>query len=340
MIMLCLGYQQEYYLNILCRAKPINSCRDFFWSLGVAAIARPIGAFIFGYIGDKYGRIKALKIAAVLAALSTCAVGLIPDFALIGSYAPAMLLVCRMVFIISLAGEVDGCKIYIVEKMGASCKNLAVGLTSFHSQSGAFLAAYLYALSLRIDPESYMWRINFLIGGVSGFAVIAMRRYLEESDSFLEVLASRKSSDEYVRRGDLLSLISQYKKQFLSAILINGILGCLYHFFIIFLNIFMSRVLAIDSLEEAGKRNLYLILIYGVASIVAGFCADRFNSLRQARSSIVLSILILLFWFGFSNSKAAMLPHLSFVCTFLLPFLDRIKLESLILAQNERWRYA
>ena len=78
-------------------------------------LIRPFGAVLFGHIGDKFGRKKALILSISLMAISTTLVGLLPTYQQIGVYAPYLLILCRLLQGLSICGEETGAAIFLVE---------------------------------------------------------------------------------------------------------------------------------------------------------------------------------------------------------------------------------
>ena len=88
-------------------------------AFGVFALAfmmRPIGSLVFGHIGDRYGRKRALMVSVSAMALSTFVIGLLPTYAQIGSLAPLILILLRMVQGVSVGGEYTTSIIFLVEQ--------------------------------------------------------------------------------------------------------------------------------------------------------------------------------------------------------------------------------
>jgi len=265
----------------------------FFMVFSIAFIARPIGSIIFGRIGDNYGRAKSAKIAAFLAAISTSLIAIIPDFSQIGIFATLILIIARMLFLLSLSGEIDSIRIYITEKTGPN-KNLAGGFVSFSSQVGALLAATAYHYAISSDAE-YLWRINFIIGGFGGVLVIFMRGYFKESLEFLQYKVKiRQNKASHL---GFFQVIKDIKIKFILALLINGCCGGIYHFLVIFLGTFLSKIAIIISADDAQIMNINLIIIYAIMSILAGFLGDRINLKKQILYSLSLSLLIIFIMF-------------------------------------------
>ena len=263
----------------------------FFGVFSAAVVVRPVGSIIFGIIGDRFGRAVAVKIGALLAALSTSLIGIMPGFKEIGLWAPVLLTFCRMLFLASLAGDVDATKVYVAEKIGISNRNLGNGIISSCSQIGALIAAVSYHVTIVYENFPELWRINFIIGGVAGLFVMLMRHYFQESEEFLLYKASKKTRPAL----DLgfLEIINRNKARFIIAILISGCIGGVYHFLVIFLGTFSSKVTTILTTHQAQLMTIKMIAIYAIISILAGFVADKVNPLKQIIITLFLSIFIL-----------------------------------------------
>jgi MHS family proline/betaine transporter-like MFS transporter len=265
--------------------------QNFFAVFSAAVIMKPVGAIIFGKIADKYGRATSVKFAAATAALSTTLIGLTPGFDYLGWWATGILTFCRMIFLMSLAGEIDTTRIYISEKMGSN-KNFANGILSFCSQSGALLAAISYHYATKSEIPD-LWRLNFIIGGSLGGLILLMRNYFQESEEFLKYKASRKnfskdSSDK------LLNIITLNKSKFITSLLISGCAGGIYHFLIIFFGTFNLKILNAFTREEAQLLNIILISTYSFAALISGWLADRIYPFKQIKLAIIISFILAL----------------------------------------------
>ncbi|KJV81043.1 sugar (and other) transporter family protein [Rickettsia hoogstraalii str. RCCE3] len=255
----------------------------FFAILSAAVIVRPLGSLIFGFIGDKYGRTKSIKISMFMSSISTGLIAITPSFEMIGIFATVILTLCRMVFLASLAGEVDGIKIYVAEKTGYNRKNLNIGIVSCCSQIGALLAAiaYYYASNSSIW---YLWRLNFFIGAIFGLFAILMGNFFKESSEFL-YYKNKPSSKSTIRQ-----IIKDNKLSFIIALLINGAIGGVYHFLVIFLGVFLTKIAFVNH-PEIRFMNIALTTTYGISAVFAGLLADKINPLRQITWALFVSII-------------------------------------------------
>lgn len=268
----------------------------FFAIFSATVIAKPFGSIIFGFISDKYGRIVSVKISIFLATISTALIGLTPEFNKIGIFATIILIFCRMVFLMSLAGESDTIKIYVAEKVGSNYKNYANGIVSFCSQVGVLLAATTYHFSTELVNIPSLWRVNFLIGGMFGLFIIFMRHFFQESEVFIKDKKERGARE--IKLFDLANIIRNHLRKFITALLISGCTGGIYHFLIIFWIIFITKIALIMSSHDAKLMNMGLIAIYASTSILSGFLADKYHPKKQIIISLSLSILaIIVSWF-------------------------------------------
>lgn len=278
--------------NFLPASEKEHQLLLFFAIFGVSVIAKPFGSAIFGFISDKYGRIISIKISVSIAALSTMLLGLTPEFNLAGIYATIILIFCRMVFLMSLAGESDTIKIHVAEKVGAAHKNFANGIVSFCSQVGVLLAALAYHFSTELVDIPYLWRVNFLIGGVLGLFIIFMRHLFQESEEFIKY--KKRAPLREIKFFDLAKIIKNQLSKFSIALFINGCTGGIYHFLIIFWVIFTGKIALIIIPYNAKLMNIVLITIYAIMSLLSGFFADKYHPKRQIIISLSLGIFAVL----------------------------------------------
>jgi MHS family proline/betaine transporter-like MFS transporter len=96
-----------------------------FGVFAVGFVFRPVGAILFGYIGDRYGRRVSLVIAILMMAIPTGCIGLLPTYAQIGMWAPILLTIIRIFQGMSLGGEFSGSITYMVEHSPSNRRGIA-----------------------------------------------------------------------------------------------------------------------------------------------------------------------------------------------------------------------
>lgn len=162
-------------------------------SFAVGFAFRPVGALIFGRIGDRTGRKGAFLITVSLMGAATFLIGCLPTFAQIGVASPLLFLVLRMLQGIALGGEYGGAAIYVAEHAPPARRGL---FTSFIQTSAAIglCAALLVTLATRSLAgeaafNAWAWRVPFLASAGLLAVSIWIRLKLTESPSFKALAA-------------------------------------------------------------------------------------------------------------------------------------------------------
>lgn len=163
-----------------------------FATFGVGFVARPLGAVVFGTIGDRYGRRPALILSVVLIGAATALIGVLPDFAAIGITAPILLVVLRLTQGVAVGGEWSGAMTVAVEHAPASHRNRLAALVQLSSPAATLLSSGSFALVLLLPPDSFDawgWRLPFLAAIPMLLVAVYLRRRIEESPQFKRVIA-------------------------------------------------------------------------------------------------------------------------------------------------------
>jgi MHS family proline/betaine transporter-like MFS transporter len=156
-------------------------------------VARPFGGVLFGYIGDKHGRLAVLTWTVVLMGGGTMLVGLLPTYETIGVAAPILLVVCRLLQGLSLGGETTGVESYIAESApdGKRASWMATVMSFVYWPAAAVAVFVLGVRSVMSTAafDSWGWRIPFLLGGVVAVVGYVLRRTLDDPDEYKEAKA-------------------------------------------------------------------------------------------------------------------------------------------------------
>jgi MFS family permease len=169
---------------------------------GAGFAFRPLGALVFGRIGDQAGRKGAFLATVLLMGGATVAIGLLPSYASAGLLSPALLVLMRIVQGFALGGEYGGAAIYVAEHADPDARGRS---TSWVQTSAAFglLAALMVILATRLVVgqafgaeafDAWGWRIPFLFSAGLLAGSIFMRLKLAESPAFAKMKAEGEAS--------------------------------------------------------------------------------------------------------------------------------------------------
>jgi MFS family permease len=164
-------------------------------SFGVGYLARPIGAFVLGHIGDAFGRKRVLVFTVLLMGISTVLVGCLPTYDQIGLAAPALLVALRLLQGFSAAGEQAGANSMSLEHAPAHRRAYYTSFTLSGTQAGQILATAVF-LPVAALPEEHLvswgWRVPFWLSAVVVIVGLVIRSKLDETPVFVEEVADAK----------------------------------------------------------------------------------------------------------------------------------------------------
>ncbi|MBY4208065.1 MHS family MFS transporter [Rhodococcus fascians] len=166
-----------------------------FLTVGLSFLFRPLGAFLAGHYGDRYGRRVVLMVTLVLMGAATTLVGLLPTYSAIGVAAPILLILLRILQGISAGGEWGGAVLMAVEHAPGDKRGIFGAAPQVGVPLGLLLASGVMALMTMVAPgeafEQWGWRVPFLLSIVLILIGHYIRRRVEESPVFVEI-AKRK----------------------------------------------------------------------------------------------------------------------------------------------------
>ena len=151
-------------------------------------LVRPLGGMVFGSIGDRLGRKKALQLSVAMMAFPTVLIGFLPTYAQIGVAAAVLLVALRLIQGISVGGELIGSISFITEIAPANRRGLYGSWSMFSAivgvMLGSLVATLVHGMLADQQVHDWGWRIPFLAGFViAGFGVW-MRRGMVETPAF------------------------------------------------------------------------------------------------------------------------------------------------------------
>lgn len=239
----------------------------------IAYCMRPLGAMVFGHIGDRIGRQRTLMLSMMLMTLTMLATALLPDYAAIGPGAGGLLLLLRCFMAFSVGGEYTGVVAYLLEGARAERRGLITSLASAASEVGALLAVAIAALTVGAMSTAHLdawgWRLPFFAGAALAGCVWIARSTMQESPDFLRQVQQRSVPDSPLRH-----TLTHYRPALLRTFAISALGSITYYVGITYVPAFLS-----SSGILAEGRSLWLSTLAAVAVILVtpltGALSDR-----------------------------------------------------------------
>ncbi|MBS1897874.1 MAG: MFS transporter [Actinobacteria bacterium] len=154
-------------------------------------LVRPLGAFLWGSLGDRVGRKTILATTILIMSGSTFLIGFIPGYAAIGVFAPLLLLLLRMTQSFSASGEYAGAGTFIAEYAPDRRRGLLTSVVPIAAAAGFLIASLMATVFYAVMSPEFMqtwgWRIPFLVAGPLGVLGLWLRTRLEDTPQFRRV---------------------------------------------------------------------------------------------------------------------------------------------------------
>jgi len=195
---------------------PVVGTLAAFGSYAVGFVARPLGGAIFGHFGDRLGRKAMLMATMLIMGGGTFLIGCLPSYATAGVWAPALLIVLRLLQGIGIGGEWGGAVLMVIEHAEPRRRGFLGSLVQVGFPLGIATSIGMFALVSRLpEPEllAWGWRIPFLLSLVLVFVGLFVRMRLAETPLFRQVQV-----EDAVATAPLLDVILRAPRTFLIAV--------------------------------------------------------------------------------------------------------------------------
>lgn len=257
-----------------------------FGAFASGLIARPLGSVLFGYIGDVWGRKKALVISIYLMAIPTALMGFIPTYEQIGSLSGIILTLIRIAQGLALGGGFTGTIVFLYEHSSRKRKATFSSWAPFSLVSGFVLGAVVATLISNVltteQLESFGWRIPFILSFFGTFIAKYVREKLQDPQEFL-------NQDQNAKKKESLfgNLLNNHWKSLILVIFTDFLTASGYFLISIFLTTYF------DTMLKLGHKTAFLIqtinmLFLSLLILFGGWCADRLGRRRQMLISCLL----------------------------------------------------
>jgi MFS family permease len=254
---------------------------------------RPLGALIFGVIGDRLGRKGAFLITVSLMGGATFLIGLLPTYAQSGATGPTLLIILRILQGIALGGEYGGAAIYVAEHAERDKRGCATGWIQASASFG-LLAGLLVILATRtrLGEDAFAdwgWRVPFLLSVVLLGISVWMRAKLAESPEFAKL---REEGE--VTRAPLREAFGNWKSLRQVLIAFFGIMsaqGAVWYFTFFYMQVFLEKSLGLPG----ATKDMLLIVMTVVSAplyVLFGALSDRMGRKPVMVGGMLLALLL------------------------------------------------
>ena len=280
-------------------------------------LARPLGGIIMAHFGDLLGRKRMFMLSVFLMAVPTLLIGLLPTYAVIGIWAPLLLLALRVLQGAAIGGEVPGAWVFVSEhvpqhRVGFACGTLTAGLT------GGILLGSLVAMAINksYTPEQVLadaWRIPFIVGGIFGLFAVWLRQWLHETPIFKELQAKQALADEL----PLKKVVREHRAAMVLTMLMTWLLSAAIVVMILMTPTLIQKlygILPATALEASSIATLML----SFGCIAFGAAADRFGAGRVLIFGCVMLALTSYFLYTQMSVAPENINALYAVCGFFV----------------------
>lgn len=277
----------------------------------VGFLCRPIGALIFGYLGDRRGRAKTLRLSVLMITLPTLLIGCLPSYDQIGIFAPICLTLIRIWQGISIGGEYSGNIIYLAESAPRHYRGTITSFAGTGANIGVLLAALIGITSTHIFTENELaawgWRLPYLISGIFCLIIYRFRLQLDETKVF-EYLKEKKQLTTHPIRVAL-------EKNYLQILRTLGIVcmgSTFYYFCFIYIPLYMRQSMAYSVLDVSTVISIFIASMIILVPI-AGYICDKVGRRKMLlfNAAFVALIVIPGFYLLHQNNVFILLAVLS-----------------------------
>lgn len=245
----------------------------FLGSFAIGFGFRPLGAFIFGYIGDKYGRRKILLTSVILASISSTAIAVIPGSKEIGIFSPMLLMLCRITQGMAAGGETSINSAFLIEH-SSNKKDLGFlgSMKVFSGALGSITCFVMIAICKKLTGENYEiwgWRLLFYFCSIMGVIGFLTRYMMEESLAY-----KAHDQNKSLSNSPFLELIRDYKRIFVIAIGLGIAQNAIVYSAIMFYNISVKELI-LSGIDIKNVVRIISEITFGTSAVLFATLSDK-----------------------------------------------------------------
>lgn len=235
----------------------------------VGFIFRPLGAIIFGQIGDKQGRKVALIMSVSFMGLASLSMAILPSYQTIGIMSCYAIVIIRIIQGISVGGEYSGAIIYAIEHVNKKNVGIIGAVVLSGCVSGVMLAFLVCKFLQNQWLPEYSWRFAFLLGSGLSFVGYFIRKNLKESPIF-------QNTKKLVAKIPLFSSFRSQSLKMLAVVFLAGTSNANFYFAVVFIPNYLKNHLSAENSFSGFSLVTFMFFLIPVV----GWLLDRFNRIK------------------------------------------------------------
>jgi len=263
-------------------------------TFGVGMVVRPIGAALFGSMGDRIGRKPVFMITITLMGIATVGVGFLPTYQQAGIWAPILLVSLRLIQGLSAGGEIGGSAVYLTEHAGDTNRGFKTSFLQLMGPLGILTSTMQIALLQHWltgeEFQSWGWRVPFWVSLALLLVAFQARRALEETPVFTELSKNQKAESQLANNFKDPEI---RKKMFLLFFCVSSSGAILFFCVQVYTAIFLKTTVKLPS-ALVDQLSICATLALFPLTVFAGWISDRVGRKPVILGGLLLgSILIL-----------------------------------------------
>lgn len=256
-------------------ASPVSGLLATFGVFALSFIVRPIGGMIWGSYGDKIGRKDALSLSILIMSGATFLIAFLPTFQQVGLWAPALLLLVRLVQGFSAAGEYAGASAFLAEYAPDNKRGFYTSIVPASTAAGLLLGSLfvtvMYSFLTAEQMQSFGWRLPFLLAAPLGLIGRYIRLKLEDSPKFKEMEKSHQVADAPVKL-----LFTTHRRAFIIAIGVTMLNAVGFYTILSYMPTYLSVEMKVSESDSFLATTIALAAYIGLIFLM-GMLSDRFG---------------------------------------------------------------
>ena len=268
-------------------------------SFSLTFFIRPIGGVLFAHIGDRIGRKKTLVLTLSLMGGATVTIGLLPTYDMIGMWAPALLILMRIIQGIGIGGEWGGALLLAYEYAPEKRKGFFGSIPQAGVTIGMLMATFIVSLMTLFSEEDFLswgWRIPFLLSSILVLIGLWIRKDIDETPDFQKVKQSGQ-----VAKAPLRDTLKHHWREVLIAAGLKVVETAPFYIFSTFVVSYATTTLTYQK-SQALEAVTLGALVATIMIPLMGLLSDKIGRQRMYAVSVFVLGLFIVPWFMLLNT--------------------------------------